>query len=160
MKRITVALVVLAGLLTTGAQAAPRHHHRFPHHPECQRLECAQHADHLWAEHHRPAPDVGPHQALTFTHYSGPCDGQNTVFADGHSIYDPRIDKHVIASASAIPMHAIVRFDRPVYGSRVWTVRDSGGYADLYRPDCNYGPGWPGDANPRIGFRIIGHASG
>lgn len=61
----------------------------------------------------------------------------------GHSV-----DIHALAS-SFLPLGTHVHFTRRVFGSKNWTVRDSGGEFDLYRPNCNYS-GYPGLTNPEL----------
>ncbi len=91
---------------------------------------------------------LGPEQHHTATVYSGPCDAQSTIMADGTSIYSPRA-QHSLASMF-LRLGTRIRFDRRVFGSRWWTVRDTGGTFDLYVPDCAFGS-WN---NPLLGYRI------
>jgi len=102
----------------------------------------------------------GPLQSHRATVYSGPCDGQSNVMADGTRIDGAgnlwhggrRVDDHALAS-SYLPLGTQVRFTRRVFGSRDWTVRDSGGEFDLYRPHCDWA-GWPGLTNPTLTYRV------
>lgn len=90
----------------------------------------------LWGSYHT-------HQA---TVYSGACDGQTNIMADGTRIiadgslrhHGRRVNNHVLAS-SFLPLGTIIRFTHKVFGARLWTVRDSGGAFDLYRPNCRFG---------------------
>jgi hypothetical protein len=100
---------------------------------------------------------LGSHRA---TVYSGPCDGQGTVMADGTRIDGAghlwhsghRVSDDALAS-TFLPLGSHVLFARRVFGSRGWTVRDTGGAFDLYRPNCNYA-GWPGLQNPVLTFSV------
>jgi 3D (Asp-Asp-Asp) domain-containing protein len=92
------------------------------------------------------------------TVYSGPCDGQSNVMADGtHINPDGSLEhngKHVSSFALAssfLRLGTHVHFTRRVFGNKNWTVRDTGGEFDLYRPNCNYS-GWPGLTNPTLYF--------
>lgn len=104
---------------------------------------------------------LSPVQSHRATVYSGPCDGQGTVMADGTTIDGAgnlwhggrRVSDDAIAS-TFLPLGAHVRFTRRVFGSTSWTVRDSGGAFDLYRPNCDYA-GWPGLTNPTLTFRVV-----
>jgi hypothetical protein len=107
------------------------------------------------------ALSFGPVQSHRATVYSGPCDGQGTVMADGTRIDGAgnlwhgghRVSDDALAS-TFLPLGSHVRFTRRVFGSRDWTVRDSGGAFDLYRPNCNW-TGWPGLTNPVLTFRVV-----
>lgn len=88
----------------------------------------------------------GSYHAHRATVYSGACDGQSNIMADGTTIqpdgslrhHGVRVDDHVLAS-STLPLGARIRFTHKVFGSRFWTVRDTGGAFDLYRPNCAFG---------------------
>lgn len=58
------------------------------------------------------------------------------------------VNVHALAS-SFLPLGTHVHFTRRVFGSQDWTVRDTGGEFDLYRPNCDY-TGWPGLTNPTL----------
>lgn len=95
------------------------------------------------------------------TVYSGPCDGQSNSMADETHIQS---DGSLRRRGHPVPVYALassflhlgthVHFTRRVFGSKDWTVRDSGGEFDLYRPNCNYS-GWPGLSNPILYYRIL-----
>lgn len=111
--------------------------------------------------HHQPAPNLGPLQSHRATVYSGHCDGQSNSMADGTHLAEDgqlyhrgrHVDIHALAS-SFLPLGTRIRFARKVFGSTDWTVRDSGGAFDLYRPNCNYS-GWPGLNNLVLYYRVI-----
>lgn len=63
-----------------------------------------------------------------------------------------QVDIHALAS-SFLPLGTHVHFTRRVFGSQNWTVRDSGGEFDLYRPNCNY-TGYPGTTNPVLYYTV------
>lgn len=106
------------------------------------------------------AQALGPMQHHVATVYSGPCDGQSNSMADGTTIDGAghlwhrhrRVDDHALAS-SFLRVGTRILFTRKVFGAREWTVRDSGGSFDLYRPNCDYS-GWPGLNNPSLSYRI------
>jgi len=75
-----------------------------------------------------------------------------TIEADGSLRHGGRpVSIHALAS-SFLALGTHVHFTRRVFGSKNWTVRDSGGEFDLYRPNCNYS-GWPGLTNPVLYYR-------
>lgn len=113
------------------------------------------------------ASALGALESHIATVYSGACDGQSNVMADGTTIDSAgrlwhrrsnghgveQVDNHVLASAF-LPLGTRVRFTRKVFGAKIWTVRDSGGAFDLYRPNCDYS-GWPGLTNPTLSYHRI-----
>lgn len=52
MRRLTILALLCA--LGFAASAAAGAHHRYPHHPECNRPACARNADRAFARAHRP----------------------------------------------------------------------------------------------------------
>lgn len=129
------------------------------HSPGCNSTACDAREGQHYAAHHERLGPVEEHRA---TVYSGECNHQSNHMADGTKIMEPGgalfhdgkpVDIHALAS-SYIPVGTRIKFDLKVFGSRYWTVRDSGGEFDLYRPDCNYS-GSPGLTNPRLRFRRV-----
>ncbi len=139
-KKCTTVAITAAALFVGTAEAGGKHV------PGCHSARCDRVANAAYKRHHER---LGPLQTVgRATVYSGPCDGQTTVLADGHSIYNA--PGHWIAS-TFLRLGTRIRFTRPVFGATDYTVRDTGGYFDVYVPDCKFGS-WN---NPSLSFRVI-----
>lgn len=151
MRRTVLVLCACMGLIVSTAAA---------HVPGCKTARCDHRIGERWAQTHRQWGPLESHQS---TVYSGECDGQSNIMADGTQIESDgslRWHKEVVTTdaiaSSFLPLGTKVQFTRPVFGAREWTVRDSGGEFDLYRPNCNYS-GWPGLINPKLRYRVLLH---
>jgi hypothetical protein len=94
---------------------------------------------------------LGSHFTHRATYYSvPPCDDQGTITASGQ-----RVRFGVVAS-NFIPLHTLLRFDKPIHGRRFFRVLDTGAPFDVWLPcTARFAHTRSTWTNPTIGYRVV-----